>query len=244
MTGSQRTGQSVRERSSDKGLVGGLVYEMRRRILAWSYPPGARLLEGELSAEFGASRSPVREALRLLEADGFVEKRPNKGYVVKQLDLRSANELYELRMALELYVVETLASREHSREEINRWASVWRERTEPDTGTAEELADSDRRFHEALAEALGNTMLLSRLREINDRIAVFRVVDFENEATVKSARDQHLRIVDAIAAGDAVASREAMRENIERAQSNIRRGLSETVARAYLSADVDSSMEE
>ncbi|MGQ0665584.1 MAG: GntR family transcriptional regulator, partial [Nitrospiraceae bacterium] len=88
-----------------------IVTTLKEQILHWRYPPEHRLTEAELCKKFGVSRSPVREALRILATDGFVKKMPNRGYAVKQYNLREIEELYEVRLALELFVVESLARR-------------------------------------------------------------------------------------------------------------------------------------
>jgi DNA-binding GntR family transcriptional regulator len=223
---------NVKESGGDD-LVTRLVNLLRQKILSWSYPNGARLVEEELCREYGTSRSPVREALRVLEAGGLVEKLPRRRYVVKQMDERMVWELYDMRIALETYVVERIAERGVDEEWARRMRMMW----EPDGCSTENdpeaLAMCDQEFHEALAAEFGNATLLRYLRELNHRIRVFRTVDFENENTVANARDQHIKIIDAIVAGDTVAARDAMVANIRHAQANIREGIKEALARAF-----------
>src|SRR4026209_2316771 len=88
------------------GLSASIVGTLKQRIVGWQYPPEHRLTEESLCREFGVSRSPVREALRALVTNGFVRKMQNRGYAVRQLDLREVEELYDLRTAIELHVVE------------------------------------------------------------------------------------------------------------------------------------------
>ena len=209
---------------------------LRQRILNWQYAPGRRLIEEELSREFGVSRGPLREALRELEAGGFVAKARNKGYSVKQPDLRETEELYEVRKALELYVVEGLCRTGLNPsfvEELNRF---WDEDLPESEDVTELLADRDQAFHEAIARAYGNTTLLTRLQEINERIYVFRRVDFGREEVISSACEQHRRIARALIAGDATAARELMRENIEHAQQNVESALKEMLLSSYSGA--------
>src|SRR5919108_5145622 len=90
---------------------------LKERIIRWEYAPDHRFTEEGLCEEFGVSRSPVREALRMLVENNLVEKTPHKGYSVKQLDLREIHELYDVRMALELYVIERLIQRGYPQKE-------------------------------------------------------------------------------------------------------------------------------
>jgi DNA-binding GntR family transcriptional regulator len=78
---------------------------LREAIHEGVLPPGARLRQEELSAVFDTSRIPVREALRLLEYEGFVRSEPRRGFVVTELDADQLEEIYELRLALETHAV-------------------------------------------------------------------------------------------------------------------------------------------
>ncbi len=83
---------------------------LKTRIVQWEYPPGHRFTEEELCKEFGVSRSPVRETLRMLEENNLVDKIPYRGCTVKQPDLNEINELYDVRVILESAVAEHLAT--------------------------------------------------------------------------------------------------------------------------------------
>ncbi|RNL53051.1 GntR family transcriptional regulator [Arthrobacter oryzae] len=75
---------------------------IRELIIAGHYAPGVRLRERELSAELGVSRVPVREALQQLEGEGFVVTSPRRGAAVKQITLKDVNELFDVRLSLEV----------------------------------------------------------------------------------------------------------------------------------------------
>lgn len=212
---------------------------IRSRILSWQYAPGARLLEQDLSEELQASRSVIREALRMLEGRGYLVKQPNRGYQVRQLDMQVAHELYELREAIECFVVARLARRqgvsdEHVRSGVAEWRHMWSTDNLPDSAGRQDFASCDRRFHEALARVLGNSTLLRELIDINDRIEIFRSMDFDQEHAISTARLAHTRIIDAIESGRAGEAVTAMSENIAHATENIRKGLTEALGRAYL----------
>jgi DNA-binding GntR family transcriptional regulator len=84
---------------------------LKERIIRWDYAPGHRFTEEALCDEFGMSRSPIREALRMLVENGLVDKEPHRGYSVKQPDMKEIFDLYDVRLALETYVVATLAQK-------------------------------------------------------------------------------------------------------------------------------------
>lgn len=200
---------------------------LQQRIASWQLPDGHRLLEESLSEEFGVSRSPVREALRRLAAEGYVEIVPRMGYHVRQPSLKDIEDLYELRLALELMVVEKLTG------EVRAGRSTdWVEDLRKLPITAETLAPSDRAFHEGLAAAAGNEAIASTLRDINDRLAVFREMEAEVLGRPEETREQHAAILDAICAGEREAATAAVRQNIVDAVQDIERLLGRALVRA------------
>jgi DNA-binding GntR family transcriptional regulator len=214
--------------------------ELRRRILSWEYGPGARLMEEEISGEFGVSRTVLREALSQLEASGLVRKVRNKGYTVSQPDLREVRELYEVREALELHVAEQLCRQGVSPELAERLYAIWDGPMPADAEQAELLADRDREFHEGIFEAYGNEALLSRLKNINDRIEAVRRVDFSQGESAESIRDHHHVIVRAFVEGDVDKARAAMRDNIRHAEAHVETGLKEMLMHAFVHSKRDA----
>jgi DNA-binding GntR family transcriptional regulator len=218
---------------SPSTLSASIVAALKERIIAWQYPPEHRLTEEALCREFGVSRSPVREALRVLATNGFVRRMANRGYAVKQVNLRELEELYEVRMALELYAVETLAERGAPAKALAALRDVWRDVRRNPQRKGEELAELDTGFHETLAALVGNDTLLQQLKAINERLLVFRMIDFGKADRVESTCVQHLKIIERIAAQDVAGVRKAMRRNIEDGRTIVQSTIKEALARAY-----------
>jgi len=213
----------------------GIVAEVKRRILAWGYPPEHPLGEESLAREFGVSRSPVREALRMLEVDGFVRRVPNKGYYVRQVKPSEVAELYEVRMALEVFALERLAARPELHPEVLRLAGVWREVPDqaPDPAA---IARQDQEFHEALAGLAGNAKLLEALRRVDERLFVFRVMGFERAVelgTLETSYAIHRDLAQTIVSGDQAAIRQALERNIAQGRGNVEQAMGRALARAY-----------
>jgi DNA-binding GntR family transcriptional regulator len=214
-------------------LSASITQTLKRRIATWEYPPNHRLVEERLCEEFGVSRSPVREALRILGSNGFVKKLPNRGYVVRQVSLREIEDIYEVRLALELYVMESLAASGVLPQVAKALRHTWLATQRSARGKREELAVLDAQFHETLAEATGNAFLLLCLQVINERLLVFRMIDFEKAARAHSTCKQHLQILDRVVAGDAKGAREAMRRNILDGRNNVRCAIKVALAKAF-----------
>lgn len=217
------------------GLSASIVATLKERIVAWSYPPEHRLTELGLCREFDVSRSPVREALRALVASGFVRKLANRGYAVRQLDLYEIQELYDLRTALELHVVEQLAAADTRRAELDTLKRAWKAILAAAPKKGEELAQLDARFHETLAELAGNRMLLADLRRINERLLVLRMIDFSRDRRSDTTCHQHVKVIERILARDAAGAREAMRRNIDDGRENVNTSIKEALANAFSS---------
>lgn len=211
---------------------------LKGRILRWEYAPGHRFTEELLCKEFGVSRSPVRETMRMLEEQGLVDKVPYRGCTVKQLNLHEITELYDVRLILETAAIEQVAA--HGRlaapiaaELRDTWRALARVASYAEVDGAR-LADADRAFHERLVAAAGNGTLLDMLCAINDRLHFIRMTDITTVERLWETCRQHLEVIEAVAAGDANRASEAMRANIAGARAHVHIGVKEAVSRAYL----------
>jgi DNA-binding GntR family transcriptional regulator len=210
-----------------------IISTLKSRILGWEYPLEYRLTEEVLCKEFGVSRSPVREALRELATHGFLKQMPHRGYAIKQLSPQKILEIYDVRMALELFVVEQLAQREEPIKEIEDLKQTWTALLNEPPPKVEELAEFDTKFHETLAQALGNVTLLEELRVINERLLVFRMSDFGRPERTEVTCHHHLKILARIEAKDMAGACKAMRENIEDGRNYVSLAIKEVLAKNY-----------
>jgi DNA-binding GntR family transcriptional regulator len=197
------------------------IFELlANRVSRWELPAGERLTEGRLSAEFGVSRTPVREALRLLEKAGYVEQVPPRGYAVRAVDLVTIDQVYTVRAALEELSVE-LAAQETSTAAFT--ALVERARraavSVPGEPPGEEMRED---FHEELAALSGNAELLRLLRDIDSRIYAYRRLDAWVPDRASGAQAEHLQIVELLRAGQTAQARAAMRQHVERSRETVR----------------------
>jgi DNA-binding GntR family transcriptional regulator len=181
------------------------VYEaLRERILAGEIPRGTRLRQVALAEELGVSRTPLREALRRLSAEGLVEFSPNLGATVSQLDLGDMRHAWVARIALEPGAARLAAEAADPPAIARMWRAVEQQRTAGDDQTAGFAAN--REFHLALVAASGNPHLI-RFAEMLwvPRIGapIYRAQAADAPATMAVWADEHDRITDAVAAGDA-----------------------------------------
>ncbi|MCF3650474.1 GntR family transcriptional regulator [Synoicihabitans lomoniglobus] len=205
---------------------------VRRRILSGEYPPGHALITEGLSTATGVSRTPVRDALRKLEADGLVTIRAHAGASVKIMDLKEFKEMCDLRLALESHAAglaaqyrneRDLAEMRHANSEMKRLtgAILKKKSEEP---LISELVREDVRFHIAIMTAARNDLIKKEILRLH---LINRVVSGQNgtdRATqTKALRDvhrqevleSHNQILTAIEAGDAAGAKQAMEHHIQ-----------------------------
>jgi len=220
--------------NSPRNLSSDVFSALKERIIRWEYAPGHRFTEESLCEEFGVSRSPVREALRMLVENNLVDKTPHKGYSVKQLDMQEIHELYDVRLALETHVIERLTKADYPSAEWDELYRTWEGLTKVDMATTSDFARLDEEFHEKLAIWTCNKTLLQQIRSIDERLHFIRMTDITTAERLKATCEQHLRILDCIKEKDIECAREALQRNIEDGRKNVDHAIKEALARAYL----------
>ncbi|MGI9502128.1 MAG: GntR family transcriptional regulator, partial [Geminicoccaceae bacterium] len=164
---------------SDKANTVGWAYEtLRNKAINFEFKPGERLNESALTRELGISRTPMREALNRLVAEGFLTLSPGQGFYCRSLRPEKITELYQVRCALEteavIRAIETASDADLSS------LSLHLDETEATYFTSDdssELARMDEEFHIELALRSGNQELVSLLTNVNERIRYVRIVN-------------------------------------------------------------------
>jgi DNA-binding GntR family transcriptional regulator len=208
--------------------VDDLAALLQERILSGAIPTGTWLRQERLATEFGVSRTPVREALRGLQAQGIVEVVPNRGALVCGPTLRDIREAYAVRAELEGYAAELAADwvrddqfkRMEEAEEIFERSAA--ESTEIDALSAAierpEWSRGNDLFHEAILEAAGNQRLIETVRALHRSFP--RNVTWStlsgNRRLLQENVDQHRAIAEAIARGNPPGARQAMTFHVRR----------------------------
>ena len=183
-------------------------------IESGTYRPGDRLVESELAERFGVSRTPVREALQRLETQAMLV-RDGRSLIVASLDHNQLAELYVVRAELEALAAR-LAAR-HATPEETRVLAHMVEEDHKSTGDPEALARANKRFHRQIHLASHNRYLVQQLDLVHRTMALMARTSLAAEGRSETALAEHARIVEAIAAGDADAADQALRQHISMA---------------------------
>lgn len=188
-----------------------VAQELRRRILAGHYPQGVKLQQEQIAAELGVSRSPVREALGQLEAEGLVVLTPQKGAQVSPISRAEIAELFELRLLVEPHLL-ALAIPEMTEADLNKATSIISEMA--DIGL-DGWGDANWRLHEVLYAPAGRPGMLKLLRRTHETIG--RYIRMQVMATNgrADAHREHKLILDACRKRDVTKAVGLLRQHIE-----------------------------
>lgn len=218
---------SVRQESQSGGLSTDLAYQtIRAQILSGELEAGAWLRESELATQLGVSRTPVREALGRLVADGLARHEPNRGVRVEEWTPRDLDEIYDLRLLLESHGA-AMAALNPSTDVamLGRLASEMSSITEqrhPDFGRLTELNNN---FHNGLLEYSGSERLVAVVASIVQVPLVRQTFARYTQAELRRSMDHHHEIVSAVEAGDAQWAEAVMRAHLRAGWSAMHRYL-------------------
>jgi len=196
---------------------------IRDRVLDGTFPPGERLVESRIAKEVKTSRTPVREALHLLEKEGLLESVPRAGYQVKPLHweeveeicaIRAVNETLAAQWAMKQMTPEVILALENN---LNR---AEYEVTHDDPRA---FVNRDAEFHEILATASGSERLFELCQLLRKHMLRYRTESLYLPETALRAIQGHRRILECIRSGDVQAVGKAIRDHLEQSKRDTHR---------------------
>ncbi|MCL7409651.1 GntR family transcriptional regulator [Marivivens donghaensis] len=176
---------------------------------------GDRLRETDLAERFGISRTPIREAIRLLEADGLVSHQPRQGATIRSLDYAEVMELYEMRSVLE-GTAARLAARSASDIEIEELIALNDDLAA--AGNSPEAFRLNRQFHHALLHSTKNRFLAKSMDSLQKSLMILGPTTLTQPDRAERAIEEHNDVLTAIRSRDGDTAEKAMRAHIQAAQ--------------------------
>lgn len=199
-------------REAQGGAASVLAQALREAILRGSYLAGQPLRQDELAAQFGTSKIPVREALRQLEAEGLVVFYPNRGAAVARLSADEAEEIGEIRSALEAVALRRATPRATAGD-LRRAQDVLDEaRNEADPARWSLL---NWEFHAALYAPAGRPQLLKLIQQLHRRVDRYMRVTLAGAGHQAQSQREHRLLLQAIRRGDTAAAETILAEHIQ-----------------------------
>ena len=192
-----------------------VLEEIRRAILTRELLPGQPLVEMELAQRLGVSKTPVREALKLLSGSGLVTFNPYKGASVRVVDQGLARDVYDVRMLLEPEAVRRSVLAGDKALLVRARTALDAARAAVASGEKGQLSLVNRTFHQALYQGCGNPLLISVLDDLRDRAALISVVGWQNSPSWTQECEEHAVVLAAAEAGDADGAATLIRQHIQ-----------------------------
>lgn len=191
---------------------------LREAIRTGKLKPGERLMEIQLSEELGVSRTPVREAIRKLEQEGYIVMMPRRGAYVANMSIRDVNEIFEIRTALES-LSNGLAAERITAEELETLqrllVQIGRYIKE---GDMDRIVETDIKFHDLLYQASRNQRLEGIISNLREQLTRFRTLSMSYPGRLEATLEEHRAMVDAIAQGNMEAAQQAAERHMERSE--------------------------
>jgi DNA-binding GntR family transcriptional regulator len=188
-----------------------MVYEsLRMSIIENILKPGQELAEESLAAQFGVSRTPIREAFLELAREGLVRLEPRRGAYVTEISPRRVKEMYEMREVLERFVIERAAIVIPDSVLASLRATYDRVQKEVAAGEYAGFHEFDRHFHELLAHYADNSLIEETLMRLYDQVLRIRIYFGENHNHMVASCAEHGAILQALEAHDPHAAAEAI----------------------------------
>ncbi|HEX5501945.1 MAG TPA: GntR family transcriptional regulator [Thermomicrobiales bacterium] len=218
--------------------------DIKEQILLGRLRPGEMVLGKQFAAQYRMSRTPVHDALKLLCQEGLVEVIPRVGYVVTTVSLGDVQQIFDLRLALELFGVERAVGRVTPADltafdQVDREIRALAHALSPDEpDTFRRAGEANRKFHLMVAGLSGNRRLVEALGRLLDESQRVIALDPESRLLVFLSPPLHRELIEALVAGDKPAAREAVIAHLREVQERIVRAiLPETVVEAVPAGD-------
>jgi DNA-binding GntR family transcriptional regulator len=192
--------------------------QIKSWIVHYHLKPGARLHVSDLAHALKMSRTPVREALSMLEKEHLINREPQKGYRVGSLSMQEIEDLYDLRIALEVLAVRQ-ATKRMSASTRRRLSSILSEFGRLlKTNHKKRILERGQDFHVVVLEASGNRPLAEIGRAILDRIWIIQNINLLTTDHLSDAHPQHLQILEVLERGDAKKAAVLMEKHLTQAK--------------------------
>ncbi|ERI53478.1 GntR family transcriptional regulator [Pseudomonas sp. AOB-7] len=209
--------------SRPQSLAERIYAQLKDDIFEFRLMPGDRFSEGEVAERVAASRTPVRQALHRLQREGFLEVHFRSGWQVRPLDFAHFDELYELRVVLELEAVRRLCLRPNDEQPaaLQALERTWLVRKEAQLQDGAAVSRLDEAFHCQLLEAAGNREMARVHREVSEKIRILRRLDFTQAQRIELTYAEHGQILEAILTRRLEEAQQLLKSHIEVSQAEV-----------------------
>lgn len=196
--------------------LGEIVFDyLKNAIISGELKPGERLMEIAIAQQLGVSRTPVREAIRKLEKEKFIEMIPRKGAYVASTSLKDMLDVLEVRRLIEGFATELAAERmtDSGLVELHRTHKSFLKAL--DDNDTEAMVNYDNEFHDRILEASENLKLIDIARALSEQVQRYRLSYFTEMTNFDELREWHEKIYDAIERKDSKSAGDFAKKHVE-----------------------------
>lgn len=188
---------------------------LREAILKGDLKPGERLMELQLAAQLGVSRTPIREAIRMLEQEGLAVTVPRKGAEVAKMTLKGMEDVLEIREALDILACQLACERitEEQLEILAEKKKAFEDSLK--TGNVKAIAETDVEFHDVIYDATNNPKLVNMLNNLREQIYRYRVEYLKKEENYPILIKEHNDIFNSLANRNKDEATASIREHVK-----------------------------
>ena len=197
--------------------------ELKTRMHDFRLVPGDRFSEAEIGARLGVSRTPVREALFRLRNEGLLDVESKSGWFVRPIDFSKLEQLYDLRVLLEVASVVRLCTRPEQSPQLDVLKAVWL------VPAAERLTDGsqvgalDEQFHATLVRAAGNDEITRVHWDVTERIRIIRRLDFTRADRIDATYSEHAKLLRCVIQRKADQAQLLLKSHIDHSKAEVRK---------------------
>ena len=194
---------------------------LRQGILKGELKPGERLMEIHLAGKLGVSRTPIREAIRMLELEGLVTMVPRKGAEVARISRHDLRDVLEVRKSLDSLAVSLACERitEEEKAALQKAEDDFEKSIEK--GNATTIAEADVRFHDEILKAGKNGRLMQMINNLAERMYRYRLEYIKDSRNHQRLIEEHRRIIKYIIEGDKENACDAIETHIDNQEKNV-----------------------
>ncbi len=207
------------------GAAARVYRELMADIADFRLLPGDRFTETDLSRRFGASRTPIRDALLQLKRDGFVDVRFRSGWYICPFDFKRFDELYELRIVLETAAIERLLRGDDAVRQaaLDALDAIWLVDEAARETDPRRMTDLDEGFHSRIVDAAGNREMALMHHENTEKIRIIRRLDFFKEFRIAATYQEHGALLKTLRRGAINEVLPLLRAHIESSKQEVRK---------------------
>ena len=207
-----------------RGKLAEQVYSrLKTEIHDFKLVPGDRFSEIELGTRLGVSRTPVREALFRLRNEGFLDVESKTGWFVRPIDFERLEQLYDLRVIVELASVAKLCTRSEDSPQLDTLRTAWLMPAAERLTDAHAVGALDEAFHASLVSATGNAEVARVHQDVTERIRIVRRLDFTRADRIEATYLEHGKILRAVLQRKADQAQMLLRAHIEQSKAEVRK---------------------